>query len=262
MVQLHCGNAVDILKTFPASYVDCTVTSPPYYQLRRYNHPDEIGNEVRCSEYIAKLGDVFREVYRITKPTGVCFINIGDTYLGQQQLGVPFKLLDEVLRHGWKFRQMLIWQKVSPMPSSVKNRFTDSHEYILFLVKKSNYYFDMSLIQEPATYAGKSRGGSKRRYEQNNAQMDNKIYDTRNPRTVFTIRQEYTQPEGSSVKHYARFPKELITPFITAGCPADGVVLDPFCGSGTTLEVAKNQGKRSIGIDIIKEYIEDVYARW
>jgi len=91
--------------------------------------------------------------------------------------------------------------------------------------------------------------------------MDNKVYDTRNPRSVLLVRQQYTQPPGSTLKHHAVFPEELITPFITAGCPQDGTVLDPFCGSGTTLAVAYRQRKKAIGIDVIQDYIDDVHRR-
>lgn len=166
-------------------------------------------------------------------------------------VGIPWRVALALQADGWWLRQDIIWHKPNPMPESVTDRCTKSHEYIFLLTKSKRYYYDHEAIKEPASYAGQSRGGSTNRYEQNEAGMDNKEYDTRNKRSVWTVN---TKPYKDA--HFATFPPELIEPCIKAGCPEGGTVLDPFMGSGTTLMVACRLGRKSIGIELNPTYIK------
>lgn len=171
-------------------------------------------------------------------------------------VGIPWRVAFALQADGWYLRQDLIWHKPNPMPESVRDRCTKAHEYIFLLSKSKKYYYDHEAIKEPATYAGKGRGGSTNRYEQNSAGMDNKQYAARNKRSVWTVA---TKPYKGA--HFATFPPKLIEPCILAGCPEGGVVLDPFAGSGTTAQVSWENGRKFVGCELNPEYIELIKAR-
>lgn len=181
-------------------------------------------------------------------------------YKNKDLIGIPWMLAFSLRADGWYLRQDIIWQKPNPMPESVKDRCTKSHEYIFLLSKSSQYYFDYEQIQEDAvSNVGDARirfGGSK--YGDND---DRKyaIYSgnewtpttTRNKRDVWNIP---VQPTKEA--HFATFPERLIEPCILAGCREDGIVLDPFFGSGTTGRVAERLNRRWIGIELNPKYID------
>ena len=151
----------------------------------------------------------------------------------------------------WWLRSDIIWSKPNPMPESVTDRPTKAHEYVFLLTKSARYFYDAEAIKEEAAYAGEMRGGSTNRYEQNAAGMDNRVYNTRNRRSVWTI-----TPQPFKEAHFATFPPALIEPCILAGCPPGGVTLDPFFGAGTTGLVADRLGRNCIGIELNPQYAE------
>jgi DNA modification methylase len=165
-------------------------------------------------------------------------------------MGIPWRVAFALQADGWYLRSDIIWHKPNPMPESVTDRPTKAHEYIFLLAKSERYHYDAGAIAEPAAYAGQMRGGSTNRYEQNASGMDNKIYDTRNKRTVWSV-----QPQPYKGAHFATYPEELIEPCILAGCPIGGTVLDPFNGSGTTGAVSVRHGRDYIGIELNPEYV-------
>lgn len=171
-------------------------------------------------------------------------------------IGIPWRVAFALQADGWYLRQDIIWAKPNPMPESVRDRCTKAHEYVFLLSKGERYYFNTDAIKEPATYAGKMRGGSTNRYEQNAAGMDSRIYNTRNKRSVWTV-----QPKPFKGAHFATFPPKLIEPCILAGAEPGGVVLDPFCGSGTTGVVAIENGRKFLGIEINQEYVSMAEGR-
>lgn len=278
---LLCGDAVEQLKTLPDQSVHCCVTSPPYFGLRCYGVDGQIGNEPIPEEYVANLVAVFAEVHRVLRDDGTLWLNLGDSYTGsgrgfdcdpkrnpdmcketpnpkkhwgygpKQLLGIPWRVAFALQSYDWRLRQDLIWHKPNPMPESVKDRCTKAHEYLFLFAKQPRYYFDSEAMKEPAVYAGQSRGGSRNRYEQNSGNLNSKKYDTRNKRSVWTVK-----PDTSTKAHFATFPEELITPCILAGCPEGGTVLDPFLGSGTTAIVALKHDRSCIGIDLNPKYVK------
>ena len=167
-------------------------------------------------------------------------------------VGIPWRVAFALQAEGWYLRQDIIWHKPNPMPESVTDRCTKSHEYIFLLSKSRQYYFDNEAIKEPAKYAGDDRGS---RTDNRRGTIMNSISgitaETRNKRDVWTVT---TRPFKGA--HFATFPPQLIEPCILAGCPPDGTVLDPFFGAGTTGLVAQEHGRNWIGCELNPVYAE------
>ena len=235
------------------------VTSPPYYGLRNYgDEENQIGLEESPEEYIQNLVEVFRKVRDNLTDDGTLWLNIGDSYynyrpgkgqaLSKQTvsntrqdlpdkcarrgnklkglkekdlIGIPWMLAFALRADGWYLRQDIIWNKPNPMPESVRDRCTKSHEYIFLLSKSQNYYFDVDAIKEP----------------------------TRRKRSVWTVN---NKPYRGA--HFAVFPPDLIEPCIRAGSREGDIVLDPFMGSGTTAMVAKSLNRYYMGCELHEEY--------
>ncbi len=177
-------------------------------------------------------------------------------------VGIPWRVAFALQADGWWLRQDIIWSKPNPMPESVTDRCTKAHEYLFLLAKSERYYFDAKAIAEKSTVAPHARGGvheplggpmDRNGHSQYDANEQDRVWggETRNRRSVWTVT---TKPFAGA--HFATFPPDLITPCILAGCPAGGVVLEPFLGSGTTAQVAMNNGCGCIGIELNPEYME------
>jgi DNA modification methylase len=316
------GNNINTLKTLPDNFVDCCITSPPYYGLRdygaaqweggdsdcdhkipsyehdpkrvgtdngsshvsRYNREkchkcgavridQQIGLEETPEKYVEKLVDVFREVKRILRNDGTLWVNIGDSYNGykgnafsntngskyagfrdqparesryglecknlkaKDLIGIPWMLAFALRADGYYLRQDIIWHKPNPMPESVTDRCTKSHEYIFLLSKSVKYYYDNEIIKENCS----------KECVEDYMPADFK----RNKRDVWIVN---TKP--NSYAHFATYPEELITPCILAGSREGGIVLDPFMGSGTTAVTAVKLLRKYIGCEINPEYIK------
>lgn len=281
------GNSLEVLKSLPDNSIDCCVTSPPYYALRDYGCDGQIGLEETPEKYIERLCDVFSEVRRVLTPQGTLWLNIGDSYNGNKVgntevvknkkvsesndfrkklwsgakpkdlIGIPWMLAFALRSQGWYLRQDIIWHKPNPMPESVTDRCTKSHEYIFLLSKSQKYYFDYEAIQEKAKYPFDNRGerGDSRRGTQMNS-MSGQTGEMRNKRDVWTVN---TKPCKEA--HFATYPFELIKPCILAGCPENGIVLDPFMGSGTTAIVARSLNRNYLGVELNPEYIKIAHKR-
>lgn len=251
--RIITGDCIEGMSILDAGSVQTCVTSPPYYGLRDYGVTGQLGMESTLDEYVERMVSVFRSVKRILREDGTLWLNLGDSYNGsggnhkphhkndtgfqgkpgaeqhsgrgtriraiahKNLCGIPWRVAFALQADGWCLRQDIIWQKPNPMPESVTDRCTKSHEYIFLLSKKPHYYFDNEAIREPAVYAGKMRGGSTNRYEQNAAGMDNKQYDTRNKRSVWAVN---TKPFKGA--HFAVYPEKLIEPCVLAGTSEHG----------------------------------------
>lgn len=274
--KIYLIDALTGLKNIPNNTINCVITSPPYWAQRCYVNPNnsnaklEIGREPLFKDYIANLISIFSEIKRILKDDGCLFVNLGDVYYGgsrgrgglskkqltnpgawwvggdvfknketkeRSQCLIPYrfaiKMVDEL---GWINRNIIIWKIPNKFPTSVRNRLTVDWEPILFFVKNKKYYFKQLL--EPFS----SKSSETNKYTGN----------FRNKRSVWEI------PNHSNhYSHTAQFPEKLIFPLIEAGCPPDGVVLDPFSGNATTAVVAKKLGRKYIGFEISEEFYND-----
>ena len=258
----------------------------------------QIGLEQTPAEYVDNLVQVFREVWRVLRDNGVVWLNLGDSYNGsggaggdytegglkegqpkypgrhinnlkpKDLIGIPWMVAFALRDDGWYLRQDIIWHKPNPMPESVKDRCTKAHEYVFLLSKSPHYYYDYEAVLEPVSDKSLKRaeyGWDCDRPSTKNASLGGDGIHTekmgerfvnpagRNRRSVWTIP---TSPYRGA--HYATFPPKLIEPMILAGCPAGGIVLDPFVGSGTTIMVANQLGRRGIGLDLSFQYLDTI----
>ena len=285
------GDCRDTLTQFDEKARMC-VTSPPYYGLRDYGGEDkQIGLEQTPEEFIQQLVEVFRLVRDNLTDDGTLWVNIGDSYYNYRPgkgealpkqsvsktnqdlpqgsnprrgnrlegykekdlIGIPWMLAFALRADGWYLRQDIIWHKPNPMPESVKDRCTKSHEYLFLLSKNKHYYYDNDAIKEPAQDWGtRDRTDGKYHNEGTGLQPHSgltKSYSTKNKRSVWSIT---NKPYKGS--HFAVFPPDLIIPCIKAGSEKNDIILDPFMGSGTTAMVAKSLGRYYLGCELHESY--------
>ena len=308
------------LASMPERSVRCCVTSPPYFGLRDYGHDGQIGLEPTPAEYVAKMVAVFREVRRVLRDDGTLWLNLGDSYAAngvsglsikgesstlagpanvahtaqrkmvpdglkpKDLVGIPWRVAFALQADGWYLRSDIIWHKPNPMPESVTDRPTKSHEYLFLLAKSKRYYYDAKAIAEdcvrgdagssfvseydmvtkpglgtaprakrmPPIGGIKKAGGDNATYSGNQPEFGT----TRNKRDVWTIP---TQPYSGA--HFATFPEALAEPCILAGSAVGDTVLDPFSGSGTTGAVAVRHGRNYIGCELNPAYVKLSHER-
>ena len=284
------GDCRETLKEFDEKARMC-VTSPPYYGLRDYGgQKDQIGLEQTPEEYINQMVEVMRLVRDNLTDDGTLWLNMGDSYYnyrpGKGQglvkqtvsktkqdlpdkcsrrgnkldglkekdlIGIPWMLAFALRADGWYLRQDIIWHKPNPMPESVRDRCTKSHEYLFLLSKNKKYYYDNESIKEPAKDWG-TRDRSKGKYHNEGTGLQphsglTKSYPKKNKRSVWSITKK---PYKGA--HFATYPPELIEPCILAGSEKGDIILDPFIGSGTTAMVAKSLGRYYLGCELHEDY--------
>jgi DNA modification methylase len=167
LLEIHCGDALEVLQTLPADSVQCCVTSPPYWGLRDYGVAGQIGLEATVEEFLSRLVEVFREVRRVLRPDGTAWVNMGDSYSWgsgralkpKDLIGQPWALAFALRADGWYLRRDIIWHKPNPMPESTRDRPTTAHEYLFLLSKSASYFYDADAIKEPVTGGAHARGG-------------------------------------------------------------------------------------------------------
>ena len=265
MINIISGNALDKLKEIPEQSIHTCITSPPYFNLRNYGHKDQLGLESSSEEFIQNLVNVFSEVKRVLRDDGTLWLNMGDTWdKNKQLLGVPWRTALALQKDGWILRSDIIWNKPAVMPSSVRDRVTNCHEYIFLLSKNKKYYYDNESIKEDSTFKnskgefipngmpgiGKKNAG-KDGFDIRSGLSNMKEQPKRNKRSVWTVT---TKPFREA--HFATFPLDLIEPCVLAGCPEDGTILDPFAGSGTTGVVAQKHNRNAVLVELNEEYIK------
>lgn len=295
----YVGDCRELLKQLPDAIVQTCVTSPPYWGLRDYGHDGQLGLEATPEEYVANMVDVFRGVRRVLRDDGTLWLNLGDSYASiaggydangsrgsnatisantqgavlkgrrrvpsaglkpKDLIGIPWRVAFALQADGWYLRSDIIWHKPNPMPESVTDRPTKSHEYIFLLSKSEHYFYDADAIAEPLKSDPTRWGRHTKKDPGANAVRSRPMFGdrrggrdgtdfgngrTRNKRSVWSVS---TRPFAGA--HFATFPPDLILPCILAGSRASDLVLDPFFGSGTTGLVAAANGRRWIGFDL------------
>ena len=251
-----CGDARTVLTSMPDEWVDCVVTSPPYFWLRDYGVEGQMGLEPSVDEYVDNLCAVLDEVRRILRKDGLLFLNVGDTYYsgkGQSQgvdrksakrrfglravdesggmgiglqrkslIGIPWRLGIALSTRGWVLRSSIIWHRVNRLPEHVLDRPSRSYEYVFMLAKDRRYFFD----REPL--------------------IEHEVEED-----VWSIR---ARPKSAAGVDTASFPDELAKRCLDVGCREKGVVLDPFLGAGTTARVAIEMGRSAVGVDLNRDF--------
>lgn len=323
--KIYNENCLTGLKNIPDNSIDCCVTSPPYFGLRDYGTDEQIGLEETPEIFVLKLVGVFNEVKRVLKPNGTLWLNMGDTYAGgggasghtsetknlgattseygavksggkkyglkqKDLIGIPWMVAFALRANGWYLRQDIIWHKPNPMPESVTDRCTKSHEYIFLMSKSPKYYYDIDAIRTPVkdsavqrmmqqiedqkgservpgktngtmkavgpgikAYSHRGTGDKKLTGHSGNFDSDGNLIGDgmANKKSVWTVT---TKPFSEA--HFATFPQDLIVDCIKAGCPEGGIVLDPFMGAGTTALVARKLNRNYIGFELNPEYLK------
>jgi DNA modification methylase len=182
-IDLRQGDCLDVLRTMPDRSVHCCVTSPPYFGLRDYGADGQIGLEATPDAFVAKMVEVFREVYRVLRDDGTLWLNLGDSYASttsgtgarggsfaseraqwqgtatrkeipdglksKDLIGIPWRVAFALQADGWYLRSDIIWHKPNPMPESVRDRPTKAHEYLFLLSKSERYFYDADAVREP-----------------------------------------------------------------------------------------------------------------
>lgn len=251
------GDALTVLRSLPAGLVDSVVTSPPYFRLRDYGQPGQLGLEQHVDQWVEHLVAVLGEVARVLVPTGTVWLNVADSYSRNGRSGAapkslllgPERLAVALVAGGWVMRNVVIWAKPNPMPASVRDRLTASHERLLLLTRARHYWFDLDAVREPhrsrrrpsrtrpidsrpPAWAGPLAGaqhGLERMH--NHGVAGHRL--GKNPGDVWTL------PAGRGRgEHHAVFPEGLIRRPILAGTP-ERVCLD--CQRGWRRTRAANQ---------------------
>jgi site-specific DNA-methyltransferase (cytosine-N4-specific) len=252
------GDVRLVLSRLPSECVQCVVSSPPYWGLRDYAIPGQIGLEPTMAAFIQSLTCVFAEVKRVLKSDGVFWLNIGDGYTSGNRgwrapdkknpnramslrpdnppglkdkdlIGIPWRLAFALQENGWFLRTDIVWHKPNAMPESVKDRPTRAHEYIFMFTKAEQYTYHHERVKERA------EDGT-----------------MRNRRSVWSI-----NTSGSGSSHIAAFPEALVAPCILASTQPGDFVLDPFFGSGTVGIVARQLGRPYVGVELNPAYVEE-----
>lgn len=157
--HIEIGDSLSILKSIPNSFVQVSITSPPYFNLRDYESKNEIGSESNPKDYIERIVTIYKEVKRILRRDSVCWINIGDKYAANNTyknlkiknrdlIGIPWELARTLRKDRWYIRQMIPWVKSNAVPENVNNRPNTSLEYVIMLSKNKKYYFDMEAAKQ------------------------------------------------------------------------------------------------------------------
>jgi DNA modification methylase len=149
--KIYCESNLETMAKMQDNSIDCVITSPPYWQLRDYGYDGQWGLEPTFNEYLENLWSMMDEIYRILKPSGTVWINLGDTYERSSKclLLIPHRFAIGCIDRGWTMRNDIVWAKPNGMPESCKDRFNKKHEYFFFMVKSESYYFDLDSIRDP-----------------------------------------------------------------------------------------------------------------
>jgi DNA modification methylase len=289
--KIICGDCIEVMREWPAESVDCCITSPPYWGLRDYGCDGQLGLEKTPEEYVAKMVQVFAEVKRLLKPTATLWLNLGDSYvsgkgrysscpqtisgrernepmngnrpdlIGHAYLkdkdlcGIPWRVALALQADGWYLRQDIIWAKPNPMPESVTDRCTKSHEYMFLLSKSARYYFDNEAIKEDLAEITLNRIASGKWESAPDCKLNDGVHSMtgdsfnkavirmaesgkRNKRSVWTVP---TKPYKEA--HFATFPPTLILPCVLAGTIAKGCCSN--CGAPTVRVVNRKRLART-----------------
>jgi DNA modification methylase len=298
--KIYNESCLNTLSKMQDNYLDCVITSPPYWQLRDYGYDGQWGLEPSYNEYLEHLWSLMDAIYLKLKDGGTVWVNLGDTYSTQSGtnaalargknyesestyltnrgeseklikpknmpnkclLLIPHRFAIGCIDRGWIVRNDIIWAKRNGMPESVVDRFSKKHEYFFFMVKSEKYYFDLDAVRSKHIHANDKRNNGERHiYKDGVKSLNNDMLATnavsfnpmgKNPGSVSDFWDIPTKP--SSNEHYAAYNDELIKKPILAGCPENGIIYDPFMGTGSTAEAALRSNRIFIGSEMSEKY--------
>lgn len=230
------GDARQVMASIEDESIDCIVTTPPYWNLKKYN--TESIQQMTLDEYCDELLRVMAEAWRVLKPQGSLWLNLADVYADRALQALPWRIATQMIDlQGWTLRNDVVWNKPLGEYGSALDHLRNVHEFMFHFVKSAdNFYFAEAELRRYAKQIGEKQGTM--------------------PGDVWSI-----EPEKSAIERYRVSPEALCLLPIVATCPRDGIVLDPYCGTGTTCKVAYDVNRRSIGIDINDDRLQRARGR-
>ena len=249
MPHLEHGDAATVMQRIEDESIDCIVTTPPYW--RRRNQGTESITATRMEDFIEELLQTTAQAWRVLKPKGSLWLNTADDTIDGFIQGLPWRLaLAMIDQQGWRLVNTVVWNKTTTSPQGSHDHLRKVHEFMFHLVKSEDFYYNDEELRH--TFAMIVRNSDKHsknsRIKQQYKQIDNVQGIV--PSDVWTI-----GVQRSGIAHYCVAPDMLYRLPIVATCPPKGIVLDPYCGTGTACKIAYSLDRRSIGIDINKDYI-------
>ena len=253
--KLVQGDATTVMQNIEDESIDCIVTTPPYWR-RRSQGTESIKAET-MEEFINELLQTMAQALRVLKPQGSLWINMGDDTTDGFVQGLPWRVIISMIdQQGWHLVNEVVWNKTTTSPQGSQDHLRKVHEFLFHLVKNDDFYYNDEELRH--TYALIVRNDSKSR------------------KKPAKVKEQYLQPQGghgmvpgdvwtigvqrSGIAHYCVAPDTLYRLPLVATCPRNGIVLDPYCGTGTTCKIAYEMNLRSIGIDINSDYIKKAKA--
>jgi len=251
MPHLVQGDAASTMQRIEDSSIDCIVTTPPYW--RRRSQGTESITAATADEFIAELLATMEQAYRTLKPQGSLWLDMGDDTTGGYVQGIPWRVvLAMITQQGWNLVNEVVWNKVTTSPQGSHDHLRKVHEFMFHLVKDKNFYYNDEELRRTAALIMRNE-------EKSHNKGSGKVKDHYLPSgsvqgivpgDVWTI-----AVQRSGIAHYCVAPDMLYRLPIVATCPRNGIVLDPYCGTGTACRIAYELNRRSIGIDINPSYI-------
>ncbi len=251
MPHLVQGDAATTMRRIENESIDCIVTTPPYWRRRKQG--TESITATSSADFINELLQTMEQAWRVLKPQGSLWLNLGDDTTDGFVQGIPWRVLLPMMdKQGWQLVNEVVWNKTTTSPQGSQDHLRKVHECMFHLVKGDDFYYNDEELRR--TYAlivrndekSRKRGGKvKEQYLQPDS------FHGMVPGDVWTI-----GVQRSGIAHYCVAPDTLYRLPLIATCPRGGIVLDPYCGTGTACKIAYELNLRSIGIDINPEYIK------
>lgn len=262
LVRVYDGDCLDVLKRLPDASVDLILTSPPYADARAKTY-----GGVRPDDYVAWFLPRSEEFLRVLKPTGSFVVNIKEKVVAGERHTYVIELVLALRQQGWKWTEEYMWHKRNSFPGKWPNRFRDGWEHLYHFTREKKFYMDQDAVRVPvgdwatSRLANLSVTDKRRDNTKNESGFGKNVSSWVGRDTVFPNNVIHLATESSNTGHSAAFPEALPAWFIKLFCPPDGVVLDPFLGSGTTSLAAYNLGRDSLGVELFPEYHEIIAKR-
>lgn len=242
------GDAATVMQRIEDASIDCIVTTPPYW--RRRSQGTESIKATTKEEFVDELLQAMSQAWRVLKPQGSLWLNMGDDTTDGFVQGIPWRVLLQMIdRQGWQLVNEVVWNKTTTSPQGSQDHLRKVHEFMFHLVKNDDFYYNDEELRH--TYALIMRNEGKGRGKPTKGKQHQGLI----PSDVWTI-----GVQRSGIAHYCVAPDTLYRLPMVATCPRDGIVLDPYCGTGTACKIAYEMNLRSIGIDINGDYIKQARA--
>ena len=248
MPHYEQGDAATVMQRIEDESIDCIVTTPPYW--RRRTQGTESITATSKEDFVNELLQTMAQAWRVLKPQGSLWLNMGDDTTDGFVQGIPWRVVLQMIdNQGWQLVNEVVWNKTTTSPQGSQDHLRKVHEFMFHLVKSDDFYYNDEALRRTFAlimrHEGKDRGKPAK----------GKQHQGLVPSDVWTI-----GVQRSGIAHYCVAPDTLYRLPLVATCPRDGIVLDPYCGTGTACKIAYEMNLRSIGIDINAEYIRQARA--